>query len=47
MDFSRFLRAVLNERMYRAEESLELDLDTRIKARGNPEGTLEPLDDAS
>jgi len=47
MDFSRFLRAVLNERMYRAEESFELELDTRIKARGNPEGTLEPLDDAS
>ncbi|KLO06874.1 hypothetical protein SCHPADRAFT_675429 [Schizopora paradoxa] len=41
MDFSRFLRAVLNERLY---QSSELDLNARLKADRNIEGTLAPDD---
>jgi len=45
MDFSRFLRAVLNERMYRwyAGEGFELDMNVRIKADDTTEGALAPL----
>lgn len=42
MDFSRMLRAILNERMYNARDTL--DKDTIIKADETPEGALAPLE---
>ncbi len=47
MDFSRLLRAVLNQRMYRwyAEEGFELDTNSRIKADETIEGVLAPVID--
>lgn len=41
MDFSRFLRAVLNDRMYEAREYL--DRNKRVKADNTREGELTPL----
>ncbi len=41
MDFSRFLRAILNERLYFAKE--RLGMDTRLKADQTVEGELVPL----
>ncbi len=45
MDFSRSLRAVLNERMYRwyAGEGFKLDVNARIKADDTCEGALAPV----
>jgi len=41
MDFSRFLRAVLNERMFSARAIL--DEDTKVKADDTTEGKIAPL----
>lgn len=41
MDFSRFLRAVLNERMFDARYNL--DRNTRVKSDGSAEGQITPL----
>jgi len=41
MDFSRFLRAVLNERMYNVKD--KWDMETRIKADSNAEGSFAPF----
>ncbi|KLO16635.1 hypothetical protein SCHPADRAFT_201465 [Schizopora paradoxa] len=45
MDFSRLLRAILNERMYEARENL--NGETVIKADETPEGALAPVVDYS
>jgi len=42
MDFSRFLRAVMNERMYNARGNL--GSDTKIKGDETLEGALAPFD---
>ncbi len=42
MDFSRFLRAVLNNRMFDARENL--DKNTRVRANDNVEGDIVPLE---
>ncbi len=42
MEFSRFLRAVLNERLYDAQESLDADADMRLIVEGTAEGRLVP-----
>ncbi|KLO14356.1 hypothetical protein SCHPADRAFT_320477 [Schizopora paradoxa] len=41
MDFSRFLRAVLNERMYEAREYL--DKNTKVRSEDTVEGDLAPI----
>jgi len=45
MEFSRFLRAVSNERMYRwyAGEGFKLDMGARVKADDTSEGALAPI----
>ncbi len=47
MNFSRFLRAVLNERMYHwyEGEGFKLDMNARIKADETSEGALAPIID--
>ncbi len=49
MNFSRFLRAVLNERMYHwyEGEGFKLDMNARIKADETSEGALAPVFDDS
>ncbi|KLO07370.1 hypothetical protein SCHPADRAFT_945338 [Schizopora paradoxa] len=42
LEFSRMLRAILNERMYSARDTL--DEDTIIKADNTPEGELAPME---
>jgi len=47
MDFTRLLRAVLNEKMYHwyEGEGFELDMNARIKADDTSEGALAPVID--
>lgn len=47
MNFSQFLRAVLNERVYHwyEGEGFKLDMNTRIKADETSEGALAPIID--